>query len=634
HLGERAGKTSADGTLSVRAMPRGRALAAARRSPREPWILGESASSGSPLTVVLPAHHALVLRVLLPDGTPCKEPKLQLARGNRDQMAVELQMLGARSQLELPRRTQRLDDGRVRIDDVPAGPWTLLATSKGCGVESQQLTITSDVELEVRLRAARTAVVVVTDAAGEPVEGASLFVQPRGGSRAQRILELPTHAGTTDQNGTCTLRDLPTDQTKVTAEHPLHGQVHKDVAGVPERIDLQFFAAGSITGTLTDGGRPPAPGRWVAVLERRYDKDRPRGAMPDLPQLQLPGLDGSFSFGALQPGMWRVTVQDSLTDASTVGGIYDYMARRKQIFPWSKADVVLHSGETLSVRIDAMLDAEVFTGPGAEVRGMVTIDGMPAEGALVVGTSPTKPAERRTTSRVDRTGAFDLGRCPEGALRVVVVPKDVAESRLLENLWSHNFARDLVVDADRAVDLQIDLATFAAFGEVRDAGGRPVADCRVVLHDSGGEGRSSALRSTRTDQSGTFRVDQLAFGRYVVQAEKDSVGRGRTEFSNEGAREFGPIAIELAALGRVRGRVDPKSLEGGRGTIVLVAVSGSNTARTSVDRSGRFDVRNVPLGSYRVLLQTGAETASPVEIGVCDVVSSEPIELRTRLDPR
>jgi protocatechuate 3,4-dioxygenase beta subunit len=632
HLGERMGSTNAQGTLAVTGLPRGRALAAARRSPKEPWILGKSAPSGAPLEVVLAAHHSLLLRVLLPDGKPCSAPKLQFARGNRDQMAVELQMLGMRSQLDLAARVQSLPDGRVRIADVPAGSWTVLVTARNCGIESLQVEVTGDADLSVQLRAARTAQVHVLDAAGEPVEGAALYVQPRGGARAQRILEVPTHAGTTDREGLCTLRDLPTDMTKVTAEHPQHGQVHQEVQGLPEHVHLQFQAAGSIHGILTDGGRPPMTGRWVAVLERRYSKEQPRGAMPDLPQLQLPALDGSFTFGAIQPGSWRVTVQDAMTDVGTIGGIYDYMARRKQILPWTKADVELHSGETLSVRIDAMLDTQPYSGSGADIRGVVTIDGRPGEGALVVGTST--PSNRRTTSRVDRAGTFDLGRCPEGALRVVVVPKDVAESRLLENLFSHQFARDLTVVNEQSQELQIDVVTASVRGEVRDRSGAPVADCRVWLHDRGGAGRSSALRSQRTDGRGAFLIAQLPLGAYELRAEKDSAGTATSQLVVDRAAEFGPITIELVPLGRVRGQIDPKSLVDGRGAILLLPDAAQNTVKGNVDRDGRYELRNVPLGQYRVVLETGPAAGTPAVIGTCEVSSAEPVVVRTSLDRR
>src|SRR5262249_9674118 len=153
----------------------------------------------------------------------------------------------------------------------------------------------------VQLRPAQPLRVRVLDAVGAPVAGAAIYTQARGGERLQRIVELPLQQGTTDGDGCCTVRDLPTAQTRITASHPLHGQVHAVVQATPVEVELRSLGAGAIHGKLTAGGRVPAPGRWLAVLERRIEVQTARGALPDLPQLALPVLDGTFEFAALQP---------------------------------------------------------------------------------------------------------------------------------------------------------------------------------------------------------------------------------------------------------------------------------------------------------------------------------------------
>src|SRR5262249_36314667 len=150
------------------------------------------------------------------------------------------------------------------------------------------------------------------------------------------------------------------------------------------------------------------------------------------------------------------------------------------------------------------------------------IDGAPGEGALVVGHSAVP--DRNVTSRVDRAGAFDLGHVPAGVVRVTVVPREVAESRLLEHLFSHHFARDITVQDGVAQQLQIDIPTGAVAGLVRDWNGAPVDGCRVVLFDRGGDGRSSALRVERSDDHGAFRFPQLPAGTFEVRAHKEGFG--------------------------------------------------------------------------------------------------------------
>lgn len=602
HIADRVGSSDADGRVAFAGMPRGRAIAAARRSAQDPWSIGEPGPVEGELQIVLPLVHALTLRVLDADGQPAREVRLKLVQGLSAGGAVELTLFGMAAGVDLRHRLHRLDDGRLRIDALAAGSWCLVVGAAGCATQSLDVELDGDVERTVQLRRARQLRVVVVDVAGAGVADATIYVQPRGGSRQQRIVDLPLPAGRTGRDGCCTLRDLPTDETRITAMHPLHGQVHTVVQGAPEQVQLQFAAAGCITGRLTDGGRAPAPGRWLVVLERRYE-DAPRGALPFVPQLMLPDLDGHFTFAALQPGRYRVTAQDPVTDVGSIGGLIQYQARRKQIYPWNKADVLLHGGEVLEVRLDAMLDAEAYAGPGAEVAGTVAIDGLPGAGALVVGTS--KAPERRVTSRVDAGGSFDLGRCPTGPLRIVVVPREVAESRLLEQLFSHHFARDLQVEDAVPQSLHIDITTGSVRGQVRDWNGAVVDDCRVVLFDHGGAGRSSALRLTRTDAGGNFVLPQLPSGEFEVHAQKDGFGKAAVARVTVAAGgNVDALAITLAATARVRGRVDVAGLplKGPLG-LILQPHGGGAEVRGGGKADGSFELHDVPAGSYRVAIE-------------------------------
>lgn len=598
HLGDLVGRSGADGTLIATGLPRGRAFAAARRSERDPWVLGEAGPTTGRLLVTLPGRCRLVLTVVDAAGQRARDVKLQLVGGQPDAGVLELAMFGAERGIDLSQRVTTLDDGRLVVDDLEQGPWRLVVTASGCGITSLHFELLGDSERTVQLRPARALPVHVVDATGAAVADAAIYVQARGGSRQERIVDVPLHAGTTDQDGRCLVRDLPTAETRVTASHPAHGQVHAIVTGSPTVLELQFLATGAIRGRLTDGGKPPAPGRWVAVLERRFDAQAARGAMPELPQLALPLLDGAFAFAALQPGNYRVTVQDSATDIGTLGGLFQYMQRRKQIFPWNKAEVVLHSGETTFVRIDAMLDSQPYDGPGAVVRGVVTIDGAPGDGALVVGTS--QPGDRRVTSRVD-AGTFDLGHCPAGALRVVVVPKEVAESRLLDNLFAHHFARDVTVVDGKPLQLAIDVVTGALTGTIHDRSGQPVADCRVVLFDRGGDGHSSALRVARSGGDGTFAFAQVPAGTYELTAHKDDVGRTTVRGVAIATGVAGAaLAVTLDPVARVTGRIAVAG-PGERRALVLEPVGGGEPLRTATEVDGRFDLRSVPFGRYRAV---------------------------------
>jgi hypothetical protein len=602
HIAERAGRTDGDGRVRVLGLPRGSALAAARRSPKEEWVVGEASPVDGELRVTLPAAFSLTLAVLDPQSKPAADVQLRLVDAAANAGAVELAMFGLLRGVDLDDRLRRLDDGRLRIERLRAGTWCVVVGATGCASASFDVELRADVERTVQLRAARALRVRTIDADGAPVAAATIYVQSRGGERAQRIVDLPLAAGRTDGDGWCAVHDLPTDETQITASHPRFGQVHATIAGVPPETVLQFAAPCSLRGTLTDGGRPPAPGRWLAVLERNYDGG-PRPAVPDVPELALPDLDGAFAFAALQPGRWRVTAQDSAADVGTVGGLWQYMARRKQIYPWNKAEVELHAGEQKEVRLDAMIDPPAWSGPGAVVRGTVSIDGAPAAGALVVGSS--KVPDRTVTSRVDRAGTFDLGLVPAGALRLSVVPREVAESRLLEHLFSHDYARDLVVVDGVAQELAIEIATGALRGLVRDWNGAPVDGCRIVLFDRGGDGRSSALRVERSDAAGAFAFPQLAAGVFELRAQKDGYGAAApTTVTVTTGSETGPVLVALRAIARVEGRVEVEALPRRAPMgLTLHPLGGGEPVRGGARAEGPFELKDVPEGSYRVELQ-------------------------------
>jgi hypothetical protein len=211
------------------------------------------------------------------------------------------------------------------------------------------------------------------------------------------------------------------------------------------------------------------------------------------------------------------------------------------------------------------------------------------------------------TSRVDRGGGFDLGRCPTGEIRVVVVPNEVAESRLKENLFSHHYAQDLQVVDGQPLDLRIDITTGGAFGDVRDRSGAPVDDCRVVLYDRGGNGRSSSLRVARTDVRGGFTFRDIPSGAYELRAEKSGAGKVTVpNIAVTSGGSVGPIAVVLVPFVVVAGRVETPP--GTRAEVQLLLEGGGDALRTTSEPGGAFVLRDVPTGRYRVQVKAPARS--------------------------
>lgn len=618
HLGESAGQTDADGRVRHPGLPRGGAIAAARRAADEPWTVGAVAPVDVELRVVLPAAHALTLTVLAADGRPAEAPEVRLLRGALEFAAVEVATFGFGEPVPLRGRLRRLEDGRLRLERLPPGSYVLLVDTATATAPAQEIDLRGDLELTVQLQAFHLLRVRVLDGAGAPLPDAAVYAQARGGSRAARRSQAPWRAGDTDAAGVLIVRTSGQGELRLTARHPAWGEVHGECSAAAAETVLAFGSTGGIDGVLTDGGRPPAPGRWMVVLERRRGEG-PRGAIPELPQLQLPDLLGAFQFGALQPGSYRVTVQDSADAVGSMGSLWSYLGRRNRILPWSRKDVELRAGETLTVRLEALVERKEFAGPGAPVHGIALIDGAPADGAVV--SARHDGLDFTGVSRVDRLGRFDLGRVPAGKVRIVLSPREVVESRLRDTLFNHLWSQEVTVVDGAARELAIDVASGAVSGFVRDTTGLPVTDGWVHLSRQGGEG---AFHRVGLGADGGFRVARLTEGRYSVVAAVD----GRRQLLPltvmvAAGLESGPIELVVQVVAQVRGHIDLAALTAPQPPLLLhlEAEGGGDGAggRGRVDpRNGRFTVGNVVPGRYRLRLQRGAAfhavTPSVVEV--------------------
>ena len=248
HIAQRVGRTDADGRLVARGMPRGGTIAAARRSARDPWVVGAPAAADRDATVVLPKACTLTLTVSDADGRTLRPVQIKLLDVAGDAGAIDRMLFGAARPIELDTRLRVLDDGRIVIADLLPGRCTAILGAAGHATRSLDVALKGDVERTVVLPPARALKVHVVDPANTPVADAAIVMQSRGGERSQRMLDMPIPAGRSDREGVCTLRDLPTEETRLTASHPRFGQVSTVVRGAPPEVTLQFGAPGAILG--------------------------------------------------------------------------------------------------------------------------------------------------------------------------------------------------------------------------------------------------------------------------------------------------------------------------------------------------------------------------------------------------
>src|SRR5262249_48935970 len=143
----------ANGRFQANGFGAGKVTVAARRSAHDPWVLAEPQPILNDVVVTLPAAFALTVRVLGPDGAIVAQPKLKLLPG-KDQEGGPAMMLPA-LQPRMPRqgRASRLEDGRVRIADLPQGDYIVLASSDTAAMATMVVNLNADAEVAVQLPA-------------------------------------------------------------------------------------------------------------------------------------------------------------------------------------------------------------------------------------------------------------------------------------------------------------------------------------------------------------------------------------------------------------------------------------------------------------------------------------------------
>ena len=432
-------------------------------------------------------------------------------------------------------------------------------------------------------------------------------------------MEMPITAGTTDRNGRLMVSDGEDGRTKVSARHPAYGYAHKEFElPITEPILLQMDDPGQLVGKLTEGGRPPTPGKWTIVIEPRSGGNR--GAMPDLPTFTVPDLEGSFLVQGMNPGRYRLQVISSLSALTSPGGMVGFVMQQQLLREGTSKSVEIRAGEATLVQLEAIKEPRTITGPAAQVSGTVLVNGLPAEGFIVSGRG-----RRQQGVKVDETGSFDLGRVRAGQLNLRVTDPatmDMRDMGMEGHLWGQRFQ----VEEGKNLFLDIHLYTGGLSGTVLFASGLPAAGVRVKAQGrTGGVDNQPVKTSTAfasTDSQGQFTLEGVPAGTYrlEVDAQKQGVGVVPQVEVRAGDLVAG-ILMSLLDVRRVSGMVDFAAFGDPRPDWVHLQLvptqrgPGARNKSAMVRSSGRFAVADVPPGEYRVTLTPGGNNRSRAPAG-------------------
>ncbi len=479
-------------------------------------------------------------------------------------------------------------DGSFRLEAPDSGMWEVVVEAKGMvpqeillqplveEVELPPLRLESDAKLEVR----------VAGSDGKPLAGARVLAAEMPGSRGFLRGDLgrwgtPDRAALTDAKGVAVLPRSVRERLLVRAG--VEGQPFAEQEDVGSGSVTLRLAAGTAreVRVMEATGKNPVPGVWVRVGEGRWTAGKT-------------DADGRFSVPLAAKS--KIEVVLTAEDGRQLE-TYIEPSKPEPLKPDEKGPrtLLLPVLETLAGRV------------------VSAADGRPVAGALVWNQEPS--AARRTGA----DGAYVLK---------VIAGRDAWPQAAAAGYLPADARMGVPSGPRRGPTLALEPA-LAAVGVVVDEQGRPVPGVQVQASPqpmAAMRGRYSAMLSggtSRTSTAGRFRVSGLVAevgydlrlskaGFAVARAEVPPLERGRPTGTDlrivlrKGKTGFGRV-VDQSDQPVVGARVELRPVQGGdrRMSIMRLRESGSVKYEGTADATGRFEVRDLPAGTWELTARGG-----------------------------
>jgi protocatechuate 3,4-dioxygenase beta subunit len=545
-------------------------------------------------------------------GQPLKSFSVSFEPDRGGGAIIRLVARGAGGQTGIgQKRAFNTEDGAFNLEDVPAGTWTVVVEAKGY----QQARIANLVVEEngardgVEVRATPGVVLKghVSDArSGRPVANASITHETAGsggpggfggfGGRGGPLAALDGGDDiTSDAEGNFEIEGVSAGRIKVTAKNPDYtdGSEVADVKETGGTVEIKLAAGGSASGVVVAGSQPLAN----AQVSLAVAGDAGFGRILGGGQTTTTDATGRFRFDHLGAG--RYSASAGMSGKSS-----------------NLSEFVLMAG-------DSKNDLVLSLSSGSAIQG--TVSGLPD--GWKAGTTVTASGVESffATTRVAADGSFQITGVPPGPVTL--------RAQAGDGLGTSRSATKQVTASDDVPVLQAEIAFDVGFtltGRVARAG-QPAANAMVVANVQGGGGRQA---TTRTDEGGTYSLQGLQEGSYVVTAMADPLAGGAGSQVRQTISLTNDQNLDLTfPTAKVAGTVTDADTKQplADATVSLASVSGTGSIpmqrMASTDSNGHFQFTDILPQAYTLNAQKTDYQFDKRDLAAADDGSTENLSI-------
>ncbi len=518
--------------------------------------------------------------------------------------------------------------GSFEVDGLREGRWYVTARADDhASSERTMVTIPGAASLELRLPRLGRIHGIVRGPGGEPISGASLFIEYGSDSSSQSFQIREGKWGeeaTTDNEGHFEIKDVSPGPLAVFANMEGFGQgppqhVTLEPGQTLEGVSLRLRAGASIVGQVHAA---------AGQLGERSIEVSGQGEVSYHSEVQS-DASGGFELSGLGPGKYRLQLQpveDDGNPSMAAGAFYQLPMNGAGGGLAHNAIQYIELGEGERGRVvigSPPLDPIVVT-------GRVTSGGEPVVDASVSCTSEQDSERNRDSATSDGEGHYSLTVSGAGSYTFVV---DTGSGRVTS---THE-----VSATSARIDFELPLCSLS--GTALGEGGEALEGVSLELvayEDAAGEPVSRESRSAVSTEEGAFEFEHLEPGRYYLRASKrgDWNWRSRKRTAALGAILIDGLALEegqrradlelrLKVGGTIQGTVLGADGQGlGRANLIVTTESGRSLFTRRPTRSsalGSFTISGVGEGSYTVHAEKGAVVGAGVRVKVYSEIVSE-----------